>query len=38
VDRAEWWLHKSEAECFERCVSELAADLGARSEPRKARA
>jgi hypothetical protein len=38
VDRDEWWLHKSEAECFERCVSELAADLAARNEPRKARA
>jgi hypothetical protein len=31
-------MHKVEAECFERCVSELAADLGARNEPRKARA
>lgn len=33
VDRDEWWLHKSEAECFERVISEVAADLGARSEP-----
>jgi hypothetical protein len=30
----EWLLHKVEAENFERCVSELAADLSARNIPR----
>lgn len=27
----EWWMHKVEAEVFERVVSELAVDLSARS-------
>ena len=39
IDKNEWLLHKSEAECFERCGSELAADLSARNNVRaKARA
>ena len=29
----EWWMHKVEAEAFERCTSELAADLSAISTP-----
>lgn len=29
----EYWMHKVEAEVFERVVSELVADLGARNEP-----
>ena len=34
TDREEdWWIHKVEAEVFERCVSELATDLSARSAP-----
>lgn len=37
VDSHEWRLHKSEAECFERCVSEIAADLAARNDPKKRR-
>lgn len=31
IDKTEWLLHKSEAEVFERCGSELAADLSART-------
>lgn len=38
VDRSEWQLHKTEAEVFERCGSELAADLSAINDtPRKPR-
>lgn len=33
VDPREWQLHKTEAEVFERVVSELAADLSAISDP-----
>lgn len=29
----EWWMHKLEAETFERCAGDLAADLSARSTP-----
>lgn len=29
----EWWMHKVEAEAFERCVSELTADLAASAPP-----
>jgi hypothetical protein len=35
VDNHEWFLHKSEAEVFERVSSELAADLAARNENRR---
>jgi hypothetical protein len=31
LERDEWFLHKTEAEVFERCVAELAIDLSARS-------
>lgn len=33
TDACEWQLHKSEAEAFERCASELAADISARNDP-----
>jgi hypothetical protein len=36
VDNHEWLLHKIEAEVFERCASELAADLAARNDDRRA--
>lgn len=34
----EWWMHKLEAEVFERVVSEVAVDLSARNEPQRKRA
>lgn len=33
IDKNEWWMHKVEAEVFERCISELAVDLSAPREP-----
>lgn len=35
VDADEWTLHKNEAEVFERCISELVADLSKRNDPPK---
>lgn len=36
-DSEEYWLHKVEAEVFERVTSELAADLSARNDPPRKR-
>lgn len=36
-ERAEWFDHKLEAEVFERCITEVIADLSARSSPPKTR-
>ena len=33
----EYWMHKVEAEVFERVISELVADLSARSDPPRSR-
>lgn len=29
----EWWMHKLEAEVFERCITEIVSDLAASRAP-----